>query len=73
MRGVSVADRDTREGAIERTAACPQPGVIPAFDAGWNAHEIGLERETVRVLSASPEWALLGYNIRAKLAEADRG
>lgn len=54
---------------VERTASVPAPGVIPAFDAGWNAHEVGLEHETVRVLSASPNWALLGYDTRRQLAE----
>lgn len=58
---------------IERTVACPAPGVVPAFDAGWDAHAAGLERETVRVLAASPEWALLGWDIRQALVDAKEG
>ncbi len=55
---------------ITRPRSCPAPGVIPAFDAGWNAHRIGLDRETVAALTAGDgkRWALLGYDIRAELA-----
>ena len=49
---------------IERPPACPKPGVIEAFDAGWNAHEIGMSRSTVETLAGSPGWALLGYDFR---------
>lgn len=48
---------------VERPISCPAPGIVPAFDAGWNAHEIGLARETVELLAVSP-WALLGYDAR---------
>jgi len=53
---------------IERTDAMPAEGLIEPFDAGWHAHEIGLGRKTVALLSADPGWALLGYDCRALLA-----
>jgi hypothetical protein len=55
---------------IERPAAAPREGEVAAFDAGWNAHEVGLERETVRVLAAGPgrDWALLAWDTREALA-----
>jgi len=54
---------------IERPRSCPEPGVILAFDAGWNAHELGMDRDTVLVLTdpSGLKWALLGYDIRRKL------
>jgi hypothetical protein len=48
----------------ERPSACPREGQIEPFDAGWHAHEVGLARETVRVLAADPGWALLGWDSR---------
>jgi hypothetical protein len=54
---------------IERPQSVPREGQVPAFDAGWNAHRLGLERETVRVLTPASGrgWALLGWDVRAKL------
>ena len=54
---------------IERPASVPQFGTVPAFDAGWEAHEVGLERETVEVLSnpGNRAWELLGWDIREAL------
>lgn len=54
--------------SIERPDACPREGQIEPFDAGWNAHEVGLSRETVRVLASDPGWALLGWDIREHVA-----
>lgn len=50
---------------MERPASCPPVGAIPAFDAGWDAAKIGLDRETVAVLShpTGGRWALLGYDV----------
>lgn len=56
---------------VERTEAMPAEGVIAPFDAGWHAHEIGLDRDTVRILAADPGWALLGYDSRAAVAATD--
>ena len=53
---------------IERPDSCPREGQIEAFDAGWNAHEVGLSRETTRVFSASPDWAVLAWDVRNNLA-----
>lgn len=54
---------------VSRPSACPTPGQIPAFDAGWNAHEKGLERETVRVMTPTSgrKWALMAWDIREKI------
>lgn len=52
---------------IERPTAFPEVGKVPQLDAGWNAHAAGLERETVRVLSAGNEMALLGWDVRHTL------
>jgi hypothetical protein len=52
----------------------PKEGQIEAFDAGWHAHEIGFERNTV-ILLAQPSalgWAVMGYDCRAKLEEMER-
>lgn len=54
--------------AVERPPSVPKPGQIPAFDAGWNAHEIGIDRATARVLAADPQWALLAWDCRALIA-----
>jgi hypothetical protein len=50
-----------------RTDAMPKVGQIEPFDAGWNAHALGIARETVRVLAADPGWALLGWDCRQSL------
>lgn len=55
---------------VMRPSSCPAPGAVPAFDAGWLAHELGMARETVAVLSAGPRWALLGYDVRAAVVAA---
>lgn len=60
------------EVQIERPPSVPAEGVIEAFDAGWRAHEVGLDRETVRVLSSTEYvrgWALLAWDVRQKLVE----
>ena len=53
---------------IERPASCPPEGQFEAFDAGWNAHEVGISRESTRVLAANPRWAVLAWDIRDKIA-----
>ncbi len=53
---------------IERPKTMPAAGEVAPFDAGWLAHELGFDRETVRLLAADPGWALLGYDGRAALA-----
>jgi len=60
---------------IERPLSCPKEGVVPAFDAGWNAHEVGLERKTVEVLTppSGRGWALMGWDVRQLVAEKDDG
>lgn len=57
---------------VTRTDAMPREGLVEPFDAGWNAHEVGLDRETVEVLSQpdARKWALLGYDCRAQQAKA---
>lgn len=50
--------------SVQRPNAAPADGVVPAFDAGWYAHEVGLDRETVIVLAADRDWALLGWDSR---------
>lgn len=52
------------ETDVPRPAAAPVEGLIEPFDAGWNAHRVGIERETVEVLAADPGWALLGWDMR---------
>ena len=38
---------------------------MPAFDAGWNAHEQGIARETVMLAPPSGRrLALLGWDVR---------
>ena len=58
---------------VLRPSSVPKAGVIEAFDAGWNAHEIGLDRETVDVLAhpSGRSWALLGYDSRRLVAETE--
>ena len=58
------------DNLIVRPTACPREGQIKPFDAGWHAHEVGLSRETVRVLAADPGWALLGWDTRNLVAAA---
>lgn len=53
---------------VVRPPSVPKEGDVPAFDAGWEAHEIGLARDTVAALAAEPRWALLGYDCRAEMA-----
>ena len=60
------------EPKVERPAAAPLLGQIPSYDAGWNAHEVGLDRKTVEVLSPDPGWALLGWDMRALLAKRQK-
>lgn len=52
--------------AVERPQSCPTRGEVPAFDAGWDAHETGLERETVAILTppSGRAWALMGWDAR---------
>lgn len=53
---------------VQRSPAMPPEGVIPPFDAGWEAHALGLERRTVEVLAADPRWAVLGWDCREMVA-----
>jgi hypothetical protein len=52
------------EPDVERPAAAPREGQIQPYDAGWNAHRVGLERSTVEALARDRGWALLGYDSR---------
>ena len=59
---------------LERPASCPRPGLVDGFDAGWNAHEVGLSRESVQVFATDPEaraWALMAWDARQKLSEGE--
>lgn len=65
-----------RESLFARPASCPAIGQIGAFDAGWNAHEVGLSREMVKALAGIAEddeqarqWALMAWDVRQKLTE----
>jgi hypothetical protein len=49
---------------VVRPIMCPPPGHVPSFDAGWDAHEVGLGRGSVEILSPDPGWALLGWDAR---------
>jgi hypothetical protein len=64
---------ETAEPSVSRPSSVPAVGQVPAYDAGWNAQEIGLERETVRVLTppSGRGWALLGWDTRAALDPRD--
>lgn len=57
---------EAAEPPVVRAASVPAEGQIPAFDAGWDAHALGLERETVRVLTppSGRAWALLAWDTR---------
>lgn len=52
---------------VARPPSVPAEGQIEAFDAGWDAQEVGLDRETVAVLAhpSGRSWALLGWDSRA--------
>lgn len=55
---------------ISRPRSVPSEGQIAPFDAGWNSHELGLERRTVELLTEGSDgrnWALLGYDARSQL------
>ena len=65
---VTAPSTDPVYDDIERPAACPREGQIEPFDAGWNAHRVGIGRATVEVLANDPGWALLGWDSRDLLA-----
>lgn len=71
MKNTTTTQGDTAK--IERPAAAPREGQIEAFDAGWNAHETGLERESVRVFTppTGQGWALLGWDMRETLSRGE--
>lgn len=50
---------------MDRPANAPKPGQIESFDDGWNAAEIGLDRETVEICAhpTKKDWALLAWDI----------
>lgn len=56
---------------LERPSSLPAPGVIGDFDEGWDAHELGLDRQTVEVFvhPSKRDWVLLGYDARVRLSE----
>lgn len=58
---------------VPRPASCPEEGQIEAFDAGWNAHEVGLGRESVELFAhpAGRAWALMAWDIREKVSRGD--
>lgn len=58
----------------ERPPSCPREGMLAAYDAGWNAFEVGLERETVELLAhpSGQGWALLAYDTCALVANPRR-
>jgi len=66
-----VPDRPALTEEILRTAAMPAKGVIEPFDAGWEAHVVGLDRATVEALALDPGWALLGWDSRDLLARRE--
>ncbi len=58
---------------IARPISCPAPGVVAGFDAGWNAHQVGLERDSVTVFTTDPqarEWALLAWDARESVRQS---
>jgi len=59
---------------VERADSMPKEGTIPGFDAGWNAHRAGLDRESIKVFAGLGvrdwlNWCLLGWDARAKMVE----
>lgn len=57
---------------IERPDSCPREGQIEAFDAGWNAHEVGLSRKAAEVFSPSKyasAWAVLAWDVRDAISK----
>ena len=56
---------------VQRPDACPKPGQVQAFDAGWEAHEKGISRESVRVFTNGNGMALLAWDIREAEAYPD--
>jgi len=60
---------------IERPDSCPKEGQIAAFDAGWNAHEVGLSRTTTEMFSPSEyaaKWALVAWDVREELSKREK-
>jgi hypothetical protein len=62
---------------IQRPHSCPIEGQIPSFDAGWNAHKLGISRKTVEVLSPPlmpgvKSWGVYAWDIRDQLATEAR-
>jgi len=62
---------------IQRPLSCPAEGQIPSFDAGWNAHKVGISRKTVEVLSPPmvpgvKSWGVYAWDIRDQLATEAR-
>lgn len=57
---------------VQRTLAMPKEGVVEAFDAGWNAHKVGLSRRTVEVITHpfGRDWALMAWDCRELLLAA---
>jgi hypothetical protein len=56
---------------IKRTDAMPKEGVVKAFDAGWYAHEVGISRDTVLVITpdSGVGWAVLAWDCRQLLSQ----
>lgn len=54
-----------------RPRSVPTEGVVPAFDAGWNAHEVGLSLSTVLTFAPASGrgWAVLGWKAREAVAK----
>lgn len=57
-----------------RPNSCPVEGQIEAYDAGWNAFEVGLDRSTVLALAqpSAKAWAVLGYDTASLVAENEK-
>lgn len=62
---ILTSENDTTKPDYPRPSSVPAEGVVAPFDAGWEAHAVGLERKTVEIFSPDPEWALLGWDTRA--------
>lgn len=56
---------------FERPPSVPTRGLVRAYDAGWDAHRLGLARDTVAALAppSGRDWALLGWDTRALIAQ----